>query len=172
VRVISAGDFRLPGLEIDCVPWREDTEAHELAACHVGIAPLLDGGWERGKCGYKVIQYMAAGRPAVGSAVGAITSIIVPGKTGFVPKAAEEWISTLSRIAVDREYNRKLGFAARQRAESFYSMERHAAKVVEVLKFAALNRKAEFNGATHVGVRVDVTEAIVASQRRKATLAE
>src|SRR5262249_41458996 len=136
VRVISAGDFRLPGLEIDCVPWREDTEARELAACHVGIAPLLDGGWERGKCGYKVIQYMAAGRPAVGSAVGAITSIIVPGKTGFVPKAAEEWISTLSCIAADREYNRKLGFAARQRAESFYSMERHAAKVVEVLKFA------------------------------------
>jgi glycosyltransferase involved in cell wall biosynthesis len=172
VRTVGAGDFRLPGLEIDCVPWREDTEARELAACHVGIAPLLDGAWERGKCGYKVIQYMAAGRPAVGSAVGALKSIIVPGKTGFLPESAEEWISALSSIAADRERNRKLGFAARQRAESFYSIERHGAKVVEVLKFAALKRKAEFNGATQVGARVDVAEAIIAPQRRNATLAE
>src|SRR5262249_35545712 len=69
--------------ELDRVAWSEDTEALDLARCHVGIMPLVDGPWEQGKCGYKVIQYMAAARPAVVSPVGAVTSILVPGETGF-----------------------------------------------------------------------------------------
>ena len=172
VRVIGAGDFRLPGLAVDCIPWQEDTEARELAACHVGIAPLSDGAWEKGKCGYKVVQYMAAGRPAVGSGVGAISSIIVPGKTGFIANSTEEWISALSSIAADREQNRKLGFAARERAEGVYCMERHAPKLIEVLRFAALDTSGEFTGATRVSAPADVAEAFVAPRGRNATLAE
>ena len=85
LRLIGGGqDFSLPGVAIDHIPWREETEAQELARCHVGIMPLIDGPWEQGKCGYKLIQYMAAARPAVASPVGASTSVIVPGKTGFL----------------------------------------------------------------------------------------
>ena len=115
--------FSLPGVAIDHIPWHEDTEAQELARCHVGIMPLIDGPWERGKCGYKLIQYMAAARPAVASPVGASTSMIVPGKTGFLASNAEEWISALSALAADRERVRTLGLAARQHAEAAYSLQ-------------------------------------------------
>jgi glycosyltransferase involved in cell wall biosynthesis len=139
LRVIGADQFNIPGLEIDHVAWREETEAMELAACHVGITPLLDGAWERGKCGYKSIQYMAAGRPVVASPVGANSSIIEAGKTGFFAGCPEDWISALTGLAADRERNRKLGLAARQRAETKYSLQSSAATLIEVLKFALLD---------------------------------
>src|SRR5262245_66494108 len=95
--------------------------------------PLRDGPWERGKCGYKLIQYMAAARPAVASPFGASTSIIVPGKTGFLASSMEEWIAALSGLASDRQHARTMGLAARQRAEAMYSLQLSAAKMVEIL---------------------------------------
>src|SRR5260370_34924069 len=90
LRVIGGGgSLSMPGVAIDQVPWREDAEATALGACHVGVMPLLDGAWERGKCGYKVIQYMAAGRAAVAAAGGASKPIIVPAETGCLPGNAE-----------------------------------------------------------------------------------
>jgi glycosyltransferase involved in cell wall biosynthesis len=137
LRVIGgSGRLSIPGVGIDHVPWREDSEAVELATCDVGVMPLLDGAWERGKCGYKLIQYMAAGRPAVASAVGASNSIIVPGKTGFLASSAREWIGALEGLAADRERARIMGLAARQRAEAMYSLQVSAAKLVEVLRDA------------------------------------
>ena len=130
----------MPGVAIDQVPWREDTEAMELAACHVGVMPLLDGAWERGKCGYKVIQYMAAGRAAVASNVGASKSIIAPGQTGFLAGNAEEWVAALEGLAADRERARTIGLAARQRAQTMYSLPVSAAKLVEALRAAITGR--------------------------------
>ncbi len=71
VRLIGVSEnFSIPGVEIERVPWHEDTEADELSRCHVGIMPLTDGPWERGKCGYKLVQYMASARATVASPVG------------------------------------------------------------------------------------------------------
>ena len=136
IRVIGADELSLPGVQIDHIPWHEDTEAMELAACHVGIAPLANGPWEKGKCGYKIIQYMAAGRPVVGSSVGAHSSIIVAGKTGFFADSFEQWISTLSGLAADRERNQKMGLAARERAEAMYSLQCNTTTLIEVFQFA------------------------------------
>jgi glycosyltransferase involved in cell wall biosynthesis len=149
LRVIGAAQFSLPGLNIEHVPWREETEALKLAGCHVGIAPLADGPWERGKCGYKVIQYMAAGRPVVGSPVGANTSIIVPG-TGFLARDAQEWISALSILAVDRDLNETLGLAARAHAKAMYSLQSNLDRVVDVLEFAMRQGGAEREPSTRV----------------------
>jgi glycosyltransferase involved in cell wall biosynthesis len=129
-------DFSLPDVSIEHVSWREETEGLELARCHVGIMPLLDGPWERGKCGYKLIQYMAAARPSVASPVGASTSIVVPGKTGLLASSTEEWIAALSGLAGDRERARTVGLAARQRAEAMYSLQLSAPKLVEILQEA------------------------------------
>jgi glycosyltransferase involved in cell wall biosynthesis len=134
VRVIGAGRLRLPGLRIDHVPWREDTEGLELAACHVGVMPLGEGPWERGKCGYKVIQYMAAGRPTVASPIGANRSIIAHGQTGLLASNLEEWLSALSSLAADREKLIKLGLAARDRAESMYSLQSNAQTLISVFR--------------------------------------
>jgi ubiquinone/menaquinone biosynthesis C-methylase UbiE/glycosyltransferase involved in cell wall biosynthesis len=145
--------FSLPGVAIDHIPWREDTEAQELARCHVGIMPLIDGPWERGKCGYKLIQYMAAARPAVASPVGASTSMIIPGKTGFLASNAEEWISALSALAVDRERARTLGLAARRHAEAAYSLQRAGFKLVEIFQDAisSTGRSRNVDAATVAG---------------------
>ena len=140
-------------MAIDHIPWREDTEAQELARCHVGIMPLIDGPWEQGKCGYKLIQYMAAARPAVASPVGASTSMIVPGKTGFLASNAEEWISALSALAVDRERVRTLGLAARRHAEAAYSLQRAGFKLVEIFQDAisSTGRSHNVDAATVAG---------------------
>jgi glycosyltransferase involved in cell wall biosynthesis len=140
LRVIGGGHLSIPGVPIDRIPWREDTEAKELAACHVGVMPLLDGAWERGKCGYKVIQYMAAGRAAVASDVGASKSIIVPGQTGFLAGNAQEWFAALEGLAADRQRAHALGLAARQRAQAMYSLPVSAAKLVEALRAAIAGR--------------------------------
>ena len=116
---------------------------------------------------------MAAGRPAVGSAVGAIKSIIVPGKTGFIANGTGEWISALSRIAADKQYNWKLGLAARERAERFYCTENHTGRIIEVLKFAVLNRSAELCGAGAMyAPPVDTGEVFAASRQGSTTPAE
>jgi len=134
LRVIGgSGGFSLPGVIVDNVSWNEATEAEELARCHVGVMPLRDGPWERGKCGYKVIQYMAAGRPTVASNVGATNSILAHGKTGFVAQTAEEWIAALGQLAADRERVRTMGLAARQQAQAKYSLQNDASRLVEIL---------------------------------------
>ena len=131
LRIIGGGrGFALPGVAIDYVPWREDTEAAELARCHVGVMPLSDGPWERGKCGYKLIQYMAAGRAAVASPVGAARSIVVPGHTGILAGSTEEWITALTSLATDRRRAKIFGIAGRQRAETLYSLQINAPKVI------------------------------------------
>src|SRR5204863_2433078 len=99
--------------------------------------------WERGKCGYKIVQYMAVGRPAVGSAVGPNRSIIQPGKTGYLANSPEDWVSILTVLANDHKHIRILGLAARQRAESVYSLQANISKVVDVLKYAAREHRSE-----------------------------
>jgi glycosyltransferase involved in cell wall biosynthesis len=137
VRVIGGGrGVSLPGVAIDYVPWREDTEPLELAQCHVGVMPLLDGPWERGKCGYKLIQYMAAGRPTVASPVGAAAQIVVPNHTGLLASSVEEWTAALTSLAADRERAEKLGNAGRQRAESTYSLQVNAPKLIALFERA------------------------------------
>ena len=132
--------YSLPGVTIDYVPWREATEADELARCHVGVMPLVDGPWERGKCGYKLIQYMAAGRASVASPVGPARSITVPGQTGFLAECTDEWIEALATLARDREQARVLGLAARQRAVATYSLEVNAPKLVALFKEALAHK--------------------------------
>jgi glycosyltransferase involved in cell wall biosynthesis len=128
--------FSLPGVAIDYIPWSEDTEATELTRCHVGVMPLLDGPWERGKCGYKLIQYMAAGRATVASPVGAAPSIVVPGQTGLLASSGADWIAALTSLATDRERAKNYGIAGRQRVEALYSLRTNAPKLLAVLRQA------------------------------------
>ena len=135
LRIIGGSEeFLAASGYVDHVAWSEDTEALELARCHVGIMPLVDGPWEQGKCGYKVIQYMAAARPAVVSPVGAVTSILVPGETGFFATSVDDWISVLGSLAADRERVAKMGLAARKRVETMYSLEVDAPKLVKLFR--------------------------------------
>lgn len=117
LRVIGVDGFALDGVAIDNRPWSEATEAIELAGIDAGIMPLPDSPFERGKCGYKLIQYMAAGRAAVASPVGANRAIVVPQETGLLARTTEDWIRALATLRDDPALCRQFGRAGRARVE-------------------------------------------------------
>jgi glycosyltransferase involved in cell wall biosynthesis len=102
-------------------PWSLDTETAELAEGDIGIAFMPDDSWSLGKCGLKVLQYMAAGLPVVANPVGVHREMIVHGETGFLAATPREWAEAVDRLAAQPELRAKLGAAGRQLVEKRYS---------------------------------------------------
>jgi glycosyltransferase involved in cell wall biosynthesis len=138
--LIGAAAGALAGLPVERVAWSEDTEAAALARCDVGIMPLPDLPWERGKCGYKLIQYMACALPIVASPVGINRDIVTHGENGFLAETTSDWVSSLFRLASEPELRRSMGIAGRRRAEANYSLDAVAPKLIELLYSVATER--------------------------------
>lgn len=136
LRVIGA-KIDLPGVPMECVPWDEDTEVSAIAQCDMGVMPLLDSSWERGKCGYKLVQYMACGLPVVASPVGVNTSIVEEGVNGFLAKNTDEWVEALQRLLSEPLLRSKMGQAGRARVEQQYCLQVTAPKLAGLLQQAA-----------------------------------
>jgi glycosyltransferase involved in cell wall biosynthesis len=131
LKLVGAGEnFRLEGVRHRVVAWSEETEASELNAADIGIFPLQDIGFHRGKCALKLIQYMAAGLPVVASAIGANNDIIEDGITGFLASSEEQWLKALSTLIEDSVLRHRMGASGREKAVSAYSIEA-AAPVLE-----------------------------------------
>ena len=105
-------------------PWSEDTEVELLKSFDVGIMPLPDTPWTKGKCGYKLIQYMACGIPVVASKVGANLDIVENGKNGFLVSTPQEWIDALERMVLDRNLRKIMGENGRRQVEDFYNIDK------------------------------------------------
>lgn len=121
-RVISDRPLEAPGLPVENVRWNAATEAEDLAAIDVGIMPLPDNEWSRGKCGFKGLQYMGMGKAVVLSRVGVNSTIVQDGKNGFLASTDEEWKEKLSKLIADADLRRRLGLAARRTVEEKYSV--------------------------------------------------
>ena len=119
------------------LPWTEDSEIARIAAFDVGIMPLHDTPWERGKCAYKLLQVMAAGKPVIASPVGANRQVVQHGVNGFLADSAEEWTDALRRLAADPELRRRMGEEARRTVETQYSTAVVAPKLAAILRDAA-----------------------------------
>jgi len=134
LRLKIIADFDLPnaGLPTLPIPWSTENEARELASSHIGIAPMRDDDWSRGKCALKVLQYMAAGLPVVSSSVGANAEIVVDGKTGYLAHDGESWVKSIAKLANDPNLSHQLGLAGRQRAVENYSLPSVFSRMVEV----------------------------------------
>jgi len=102
--------------------WNKDTEIEDLLNFHIGIMPLTDDRWAKGKCGFKALQYMALGIPSVVSPVGVNTEIIEDGKTGFLCKNADEWQKNLIQLIENQELRAEIGQKARQKVLEKYSV--------------------------------------------------
>jgi glycosyltransferase involved in cell wall biosynthesis len=133
VILIGAAPGSLIGLPIEHLAWSADREAAELARCDVGIMPLPDLPWEQGKCGYKLVQYMASGLPVVASPVGINREIVIHGENGFLAETTADWVSSLFRLACAPELRRRMGIAGRQLVETKYSLDTAASKLIELL---------------------------------------
>lgn len=110
-------------IQIEHEPWTEAGEAAALCRGDIGIAPTPQDPWTMGKCGFKILQYMAAGLPVIASPVGANAQIVVNGQTGFLPRNSPDWPESIARLATDAPLRAQLGLAGRNRVLNEYSLE-------------------------------------------------
>lgn len=121
---------RNPGLPLQrCsfVSWSKESEAKDLARMDIGVMPLPDDEWTRGKCGFKALQYMAMEIPCIASPVGVNTEIIQHGKNGFLASTADEWKACLKALITDELLRKKIGKAGREQVIQRYSVESNSA---------------------------------------------
>lgn len=121
LRIVSDSPLELAGVNISNKQWLLDQEPHQIRTFDIGIMPLADDEWARGKCAFKALIYMACGLPVVLSPVGMNTEIITDGVEGFFASTQQEWFEKLSMLIQDERLRKRMGIAARRRVESFYS---------------------------------------------------
>ncbi len=136
-RVIASGDPSQLGFDTDFRPWQLETELSELSQLGIGVAPLPDTPWERGKCGVKLLQYMACGIPVVASPVGVNSKIILHGVNGLLATHIEDWTPAIHSLMIDPKLRQRLGAAGRQTIEKRFRVQRAAEAVNSVLRSLA-----------------------------------
>ena len=112
LRVIGsreAARLRMEGVKVEVLEWREDREAEWLLGSAIGIMPLHDRDYERGKCSFKLVQYLSAGMPVVASPVGMNTEVVEEGATGFLAATPEDWYAALDRLLADPALRQAMG---------------------------------------------------------------
>lgn len=125
-------DYSFPSLMF--IPWNEETEIEDLLKIDIGIMPLVDDAWSEGKCGFKLIQYMSLGIPAVASPVGVNKAIIEHGVNGYIGNNGEEWKQYLMAMMKDTQFRKKLGKAGREKIVKEFSITSQKDKFLELFR--------------------------------------
>ena len=134
LRVICSQFPDWPEVRIEQIQWSPAAEIAALAGSHIGVMPLTDDEWARGKCAFKLLQYMAASLPCVASPVGANTEAVIEGATGFHARDPAEWEHALERLIGSAELRARLGAAGRAYVESRYGMKSYQARYLELFE--------------------------------------
>ena len=121
------------GKNVQYIRWTEETEVAEILKMDIGLMPLQDSKWEKGKCAYKLIQYAACGIPGVASDVGMNREVTVPGETGILASADEEWIQAIKTLKSNTELRHQMGRNARKKVEERYCIQQTSTKWKEIL---------------------------------------
>lgn len=133
LRVIGTPSYQLSGVDVEAMPWRSVTELEDLNGIDIGIMPLPDDAWSKGKCGLKALQFMALGIPTVCSPVGVNSEIIQDGENGFIADSEDEWIEKLTLLVRSHELRNRIGLAGRATVEAKYSAKVQAPRVYQLL---------------------------------------
>jgi glycosyltransferase involved in cell wall biosynthesis len=136
-RFVGAERFDAPSLPIEFKPWSLAEEVSDIQTFDIGIMPLSDDEETRGKCGFKLIQYMSVGVPPVCSPVGANLHIVQHGKTGFCAESSTDWLDSLMALVADSELRKHMGQAGRERAISHFSTGVMAPRLLHIIRRAA-----------------------------------
>lgn len=134
--LVGSGEIKLDGVLCGIRPWSEEKEVDEIHRFDVGIMPIPDGPWERGKCGYKLIQYMACGRPVIASPVGVNKQIVEDGVTGFLATSSNDWVHSINTLRKDRRLRENIGKAGRSMIEREYCLQVTTPRLVSLLRDA------------------------------------
>jgi len=127
----------IPAERIGWHPWTPQQEAALLSEMTVGLMPLPDTAWTRGKCSFKMLQYMAAGLPVVVSPVGMNRQILEKGPVGLAATTRDEWYQALDTLCRNRSLRRTMGQTGRKITEQFYSVEVISRRLAEIFRFIA-----------------------------------
>lgn len=124
-KIICDRAWEPKGLEVENVKWNREEEIRQLQSIDIGLMPLTNDEWSKGKCAFKALQYMAVGIPSVISPVGVNREIIQEGINGFTAIAQDEWFQTLSKLINDAQLRKQIGIEARAYVVENYSVEAH-----------------------------------------------
>ena len=133
VQVVGAQHAAHQPLPFTFRDWVEANEIADIQGMDIGIMPLPDEPWARGKCGYKLIQYMACGLPVIASPVGVNREIVQHGVSGFLATTDEEWRQAIVTLAGDPDLRQKMGAAGRARAEQHYSIQQFGPRMAQLV---------------------------------------
>ena len=140
VELVVSGDpaFHLDGAErVRVLPWDPATEIAEVGAFDIGLMPLPDNAWSRGKCGFKALLYMALGVAPIVSPVGVNTEIVTDGANGLLADGEDQWYDALQSMVADADLRRQVAAAGRQTVEERYSGQRWAPRFLDILREAS-----------------------------------
>lgn len=135
--VIGGEGFQPRGVKVQQCAWSEETEVELLLQAGIGVMPLIDSAFERGKCGYKLVQYMACGLPVVASPIGVNVDIVHHEHNGYLAATEEEWVVALSTLLANAEVRRRMGGHGRRLVEQQYCIQRSAPELHRLLLLAA-----------------------------------
>lgn len=138
LKVIGDFDIAFDAIPVDVVGWSAATEAEELLRCHVGIAPMQNNAWTRGKCALKVLQYMASGLPVISSRAGANAEVLEENHTGLFAGSPEQWVAAVQRLQAEPETCRQFGENARRVVRERYEMASVVQQSIDHLAAAGL----------------------------------
>lgn len=138
VVLVGSGPVNLSGFPLEVREWAERSERDDILSFDIGIMPLPDNAWSRGKCGFKLIQYMACGLPVIASPVGANPGIVTDGVEGFLPRNNDGWVESLERLSRDAALLAAMGAAGRARVEKEFCLKVTAPRFVAGIARALL----------------------------------
>lgn len=133
LRLVGSGRVGLDGIDVDVRPWHESRETSDIQDFDIGVMPLRDDPWSRGKCGFKLIEYMACGLPAVASPVGVNRTIVIDGENGFLCNTVDEWARRLRQLVNDPRLRQSMGERGRRLACEQWSLQRWGPRLTELL---------------------------------------
>jgi glycosyltransferase involved in cell wall biosynthesis len=129
--------FDIPGVPVDNVKWSLPGEVALFNTCDIGLYPLTDDEWSKGKCGFKAIEFMACGVPVVAAAVGVNREIVRDGENGFLASSDDEWVDKLTQLLREPALRRRFADAGRRTVEERYSQRVNAPRLAAILRAAA-----------------------------------
>lgn len=134
LKIVGADGLRVNGVRVEAKNWSEEEEAADLRTFDVGVMPLPDTDWSRGKCALKLLQYMSAGVPALSSPHGSASDILTDGLNGFIAGSREEWTRRLVAVLRDENLARTVGRNGRSWVEANYSLANYGPKLGRYLR--------------------------------------
>lgn len=134
LQIIGAKSKEKSSFPIAYIDWSEETEVASIQNFDIGIMPLEDSPWEKGKCAYKLIQYMACGVPVVASPVGMNVQVIAEGVNGFLANDEEKWQEVLGCLLADNLKSSTFGLAGRQMIEEEFTLQMKIGEMISVLE--------------------------------------